>query len=169
MADPRIVVTTQGARFLGRKFPCSIGRGGVRSEKREGDGATPAGEFALGGILYRPDRIPRNLLPRLARPIGLNWIWSDDPGDPAYNSLVANGFDYPFGHEFMRRADRQYDLVVPVGYNECRIPGGGSAIFLHVWRKPRHPTAGCVAFALRDLIWIAGKVRPDTRIAISTK
>ncbi|MDE0112419.1 MAG: hypothetical protein OXN84_09080, partial [Albidovulum sp.] len=61
------------------------------------------------------------------------------------------------------------DLVVPVGYNECRIPGGGSAIFLHVWRKPRHPTAGCVAFALRDLIWIAGKVRPDTRIAISTK
>ncbi|MDE0112420.1 MAG: hypothetical protein OXN84_09085, partial [Albidovulum sp.] len=128
MADPRIVVTTQGARFLGRKFPCSIGRGGVRSEKREGDGATPAGEFALGGILYRPDRIPRNLLPRLARPIGLNWIWSDDPGDPAYNSLVANGFDYPFGHEFMRRAAPPQAIVVAGGVNQLRVTGGGCAM-----------------------------------------
>ena len=162
-----ISVTPLGARFLGRSFRCSIGRGGIRSGKREGDGATPAGEFALAGVMYRPDRIPRTLVPKCARPIGLNWIWSDAPSDPAYNSLIRNGEGYPFGHERMRRADRQYDIVVPIVYNECREPNKGSAIFLHAWRNPGHPTAGCVAFDLRDLVWIVRRIRPGTRIAIS--
>jgi L,D-peptidoglycan transpeptidase YkuD (ErfK/YbiS/YcfS/YnhG family) len=38
-----IVVTRWGARFMGRRFPCAIGRGGITQTKREGDGATPAG------------------------------------------------------------------------------------------------------------------------------
>ena len=167
MPVSKITVTPLAARFLGRSFRCSTGRGGIRFEKREGDGATPAGEFALSGVLFRPDRISRHLAPRRARPIGVHWIWSDDPRDPDYNSLVESGFGYPFGHERMRRADRQYDIVVPVGYNERRKPGKGSAIFLHVWRKPGHPTAGCVAFALRDLLWIAARIRQCTRIKIS--
>ena len=35
-----LVVTRQGARFMGRWFPCSVGRGGIVSAKakREGDG-----------------------------------------------------------------------------------------------------------------------------------
>jgi len=153
--------------LLGRKFPCSIGRGGIRFDKREGDGATPAGEFSLSGALYRPDRLPRTILPPCAQPIGLDWIWSDAPDDPRYNSLIRRGFGHPFSHERMRRADRQYDLVVPVGYNSRRQPGRGSAILLHVWRKPRHPTAGCVAFALPDLVWIANRIGSGGRIRIT--
>ena len=117
--------------------------------------------------MYRPDRIPRTLVPCFARPMGIGWIWSDSPGDPAYNSLIEFGFGHPFGHERMRRADRQYDVVVPIGYNESREPNKGSAIFLHVWRNPGHPTAGCVAFGLRDLLWIIGRLRPGDQIAIS--
>ena len=34
-----MVVTPTGLRFMGRKFPCTIGRGGIVASKREGDGS----------------------------------------------------------------------------------------------------------------------------------
>jgi L,D-peptidoglycan transpeptidase YkuD (ErfK/YbiS/YcfS/YnhG family) len=65
----------------------------------------------------------------------------------------------------MRRGDGLYDLVLMPDWNGPRAqPGAGSAIFVHVWRKPRHPTAGCVAFALADLIWIAARIAPEARL-----
>ncbi len=38
-----LVVTPMGLLFAGRRFACSIGRGGIipAKAKREGDGATP--------------------------------------------------------------------------------------------------------------------------------
>ncbi len=59
------VVREVGARsrgFLavgGLVVPCALGRSGIVATKREGDGGTPAGEFALLAVLYRPDRGPR--------------------------------------------------------------------------------------------------------------
>jgi L,D-peptidoglycan transpeptidase YkuD (ErfK/YbiS/YcfS/YnhG family) len=44
------------------------------------------------------------------------------------------------------------------------VPGRGSAIFLHVWRKPRHPTAGCIAFARDDLAWILAHWQRASRV-----
>ena len=41
------------ARFGGHRWRCAVGRGGVRAEKREGDGATPAGCWPLRRVLYR--------------------------------------------------------------------------------------------------------------------
>ena len=38
-----MVLTPTGLRFQGRKFPCTIGKGGIVSNKREGDGGTPVG------------------------------------------------------------------------------------------------------------------------------
>ena len=52
MKPSDLVVTRRGARFMGRVFPCSVGRGGIvpARDKREGDGATPAGVIdARGG------------------------------------------------------------------------------------------------------------------------
>ena len=40
-----MVLTREGLRFAGRLWPCTIGRGGVRRDKREGDGGTPRGIF----------------------------------------------------------------------------------------------------------------------------
>ncbi|MEL6574243.1 MAG: L,D-transpeptidase family protein, partial [Pseudomonadota bacterium] len=66
-----LVVTPTGLRFLGRRFPCTIGRGGLTDRKKEGDGATPRGVHRLVGMLYRPDR--------LARPA--DWALQIKPGD----------------------------------------------------------------------------------------
>ena len=45
-------------RWHGRVAPCALGRSSVvgESAKREGDGATPAGRFALRRVLWRADR-----------------------------------------------------------------------------------------------------------------
>lgn len=47
------------------RLPCALGRSGHRALKREGDGATPIGSFALRHVFYRPDRVcrPRTRLP----------------------------------------------------------------------------------------------------------
>jgi L,D-peptidoglycan transpeptidase YkuD (ErfK/YbiS/YcfS/YnhG family) len=46
------------------------------------------------------------------------------------------------------------------------VPGRGSAIFLHVWRRPRHPTAGCIAFARADLAFILARWTPRSRVVV---
>ena len=158
-----IVVTRQGARFMGRMFACSIGRGGITHRKREGDGATPAGTHRLVGMLYNPARLLRPT--DWALPVSHADRWSDDPDDPDYNLMVR--MPHKFGHERLWRADPQYDLIILTDWNwPYPVPGRGSAIFLHTWRKPRNPTAGCVAFARADLLWIAARIRHQTRLII---
>ena len=160
-----IVVTPWAARFAGRRFPVTIGRGGVTAAKREGDGATPCGAHAITGCLYRPDRLARAQVPGWAVPIGPADGWSDDPSDADYNLMVR--LPHPYGHERLARPDPVYDLVLTTDWNWPRaVRGAGSAIFLHAWRKPRHPTAGCVAFALPDLLWIARRLTPRTRLVV---
>jgi len=150
---------------MGRRFPASIGRGGVTACKREGDGATPVGTHGLIGLLYRPDRIGRARLPGWALPIGPNDLWSDDPRDPDYNLMVRA--PHPFGHERLRRADPQYDIVLLTDWNWPRAERGrGSAIFLHQWRRPGHPTAGCIAFKREHLLWIVGRIRHATKLIV---
>lgn len=164
-----LVVNRWGARFLSRAFPCSIGRGGIVQRKVEGDGGTPTGAFRLMGAGYRADRITRPWPGRGTmhiRPIGPSDIWSDDPKDPRYNQPGA-GRDYPFSHEVLRRADRMYDLFIITDHNwPDATPGEGSAIFVHVWKRPRHPTAGCVAFDRQDLLWIMRRWRPHSRLIV---
>jgi L,D-peptidoglycan transpeptidase YkuD (ErfK/YbiS/YcfS/YnhG family) len=162
-----IVVTPWGARFAGRRFPCAIGRGGIlpAARKREGDGATPSGVHRIVGMLYRPDRIAASRLPDWALPIGPADLWSDDIRDTDYNLMVRA--PHEFGHERLSRPDPLYDLILLTDWNWPQAePGRGSAIFLHRWRKPRHPTAGCVAFAPDDLIWIANRIRHRTRLVV---
>ena len=43
-----------------KSYPCAIGAGGVRMDKREGDGATPTGCMPLRRVLFRPDRMRRH-------------------------------------------------------------------------------------------------------------
>jgi len=160
-----IVVTRQGARFLGRRFPCASGRGGFSARKREGDGATPLGTHRIVALLYRPDRIARHTLPACAVPIRPRDLWSDDPAAPDYNHLTRA--PYPYSAETLRRADPLYDLILTTDWNwPVAHPGLGSAIFLHSWRAPRFPTAGCVAFARADLLWIANRLTPESRLVL---
>lgn len=159
-----IIVTRWGAWFRGRRFPCSIGRGGITHNKREGDGATPVGEHRIVGVMIRRDRL-RGLRLHNARPIGPTDLWSDDARDPQYNHAVRA--PHKFGHERLRRSDPMYDLILITDWNwPAAQPGHGSAIFVHQWRRPRQRTAGCIAFDRRDLLGIVKAIGPHTRLVV---
>lgn len=158
-----LVLTPTGLRFMGRRFPCAIGRGGLSARKREGDGASPRGAHQLVGMLYRPDRMARPA--DWALPIGPSDLWSDDVADPDYNTMVRA--PHGFSHEVLRRADPLYDLVILTDWNwPYAVPGRGSAIFIHQWRRPRYPTEGCIALRRDHLRWIAARITYQTRLII---
>ena len=144
----------------------ACGRGGVRSDKREGDGASPAGTFPLLVAYFRADRLapPATGLPlRALRP---DDGWVDDPADRQYNRLVS--LPYPAHHEEMWRADGLYDLVVLIGYTtDPPVPGRGSAIFLHVARPDFAPTEGCIAVAREVLLGLLPRLGVGSRITIA--
>ncbi len=157
-----MVVTRWGARFCGRAIPCAIGRGGISVEKQEGDGVSPAGVWRLTGGMYRADRGKVRGL----QPVGHNDLWSDDPRDPAYNRHVR-GPGYPYRHETLRRSNPLYDIVLFSDWNwPDAQPGKGSAIFVHLWRRPRYPTAGCIAFSRPDLEWILARWTRQSRLIL---
>lgn len=125
-------------------FPCALGRTGIRTDKREGDGGTPRTDLPLRRVFYRADRLqrPRTLLP--LRKIGPRDAWCDDQQDRRYNRLI----DRPPGEaeERLQRADHLYDVIVELGWNDRPVRRGrGSAIFWHLARPGFTPTAGCVA------------------------
>jgi len=163
MTRDDLVLTPLGLRHRGRRYPCSIGRGGLNADKREGDGATPIGRHRIVGMLYRPDRMASPS--PWARPIRPGDLWSDDPSMPDYNNLVPR--PYPGSHEAMRRGDPLYDLVLVTDWNWPKAePGRGSCIFLHQWRRPGYPTAGCVALRRDHLRRIARAIMPGTRLIL---
>lgn len=145
------VVHPDGRLVLeGHVWRAALGRGGIRTDKREGDGATPAGLLQLRRVLYRADRtaIPATTLPR--EPIGRADGWCDDAGHPDYNRMVH--LPHPARCEELWRADGLYDLLAVLGWNDAPVERGrGSAIFLHVARPDHAPTEGCVALAAGDL------------------
>jgi L,D-peptidoglycan transpeptidase YkuD (ErfK/YbiS/YcfS/YnhG family) len=147
------------------RIPVALGRGGVRSDKREGDGATPRGRFRPLRVWWRADRgpRPRTLLPvrRIARAHG----WCEDPADRRYNRPIRLADGYP--GDRLWRADRLYDLIVELDHNvRPRVAGRGSAIFVHVARPNFGETAGCVALTSPSLRRLLARLGPKTRITI---
>ena len=135
------------------------------ADKREGDGGTPVGTFALRRLLYRPDRAaaPATRLPVQALTPADGWC--DDPDDRAYNRPVT--LPFAASHEKMWREDNIYDVVVVLGHNDDPpVAGRGSAIFLHVARPDYRPTEGCVALALDDLLRVLADCGPETRLTV---
>jgi L,D-peptidoglycan transpeptidase YkuD (ErfK/YbiS/YcfS/YnhG family) len=114
-------------------------------------------------MLYRPDRMAKPA--EWAAPIGPRDLWSDDVADGDYNRMVRA--PHGFSHEALRRSDPMYDLILITNWNwPDAIPGQGSAIFIHQWRGPGQPTAGCVAFRRGDLRWVAQRITPKSRLVI---
>ncbi|MBT3141906.1 MULTISPECIES: L,D-transpeptidase family protein [Roseobacteraceae] len=158
-----MVVTPKGLRFHRRTLPCSLGKGGLTHDKKEGDGATPIGILEIVGMLYRADRITAPT--PWAEAIGPRDLWSDDSADSDYNQWVRA--PSPYSHEHLRRADPLYDLVLITDWNwRETVPGRGSAIFMHQWRRPGYPTEGCVALSRENLRWVAERITPGTRLII---
>ncbi|HWM24237.1 MAG TPA: L,D-transpeptidase family protein [Chthoniobacterales bacterium] len=138
-----------------------LGRGVVRLDlrgaprKKEGDDKAPVGIFRLSTAFgYAPARSATwARLPYLALTKRIEGI--DDPRSLYYNRLVDRSkvakIDWR-SSEQMRRDDVLYKWGIVVDHNAAARPGAGSCIFLHVWKSPSSPTAGCTAMRERDLV-----------------
>jgi L,D-peptidoglycan transpeptidase YkuD (ErfK/YbiS/YcfS/YnhG family) len=157
---------TRGVVLAGHQaIPVVLGRSGIRANKREGDGATPQGCFRLRRLWWRADRVarPPTLLPacRIDRAVA----WCEDPQDRRYNRPFHRSASEP--GDRLWRDDHLYDWIIEIDHNtRPRVAGRGSAVFLHVARPDRSPTAGCVAFRASALQKLLGRLGSKTRILI---
>jgi L,D-peptidoglycan transpeptidase YkuD (ErfK/YbiS/YcfS/YnhG family) len=158
---------SRGVLLAGRyAIPVVLGRAGIAARKCEGDGATPRGRFALIRLWWRPDRRPRPSTGLAVKRIDAALAWCEDPADRRYNRPFRRSANEP--GDRLWREDGLYDLVIELSHNtRPRVAGRGSAVFLHVARPDRSATAGCVAFALKDLLRLIGRLGPGTRIEIT--
>ncbi len=152
--------------WQGRTHRCALGQSGIRTNKREGDGATPSGCFELQGVLYRADRLNEPQTTLSVRSINPNDGWCDDPNNLNYNLPVT--LPFAGSHERLWRDDALYDLLVTLKFNfDPPVAGAGSAIFLHVAAPNFSPTAGCVALACDTLCELLADCTPGDRLCIS--
>ncbi|WP_370288762.1 L,D-transpeptidase family protein [Siccirubricoccus soli] len=147
--------TPDGLLRLGSEtWRCALGRGGIRADKQEGDGATPVGRLPLRRILWRADRGPKPVALVPVEPLAPEDGWCDDPIHPDYNRRIR--LPHPARHEVLWREDGLYDIIGVLGWNDTPvIRHRGSAIFLHLAWPDLAPTEGCIALpegALRALL-----------------
>jgi L,D-peptidoglycan transpeptidase YkuD (ErfK/YbiS/YcfS/YnhG family) len=152
-------------------YVARVGRKGIRRNKREGDGATPAGTFPVGGTMYGNSPSPGVSYPYVRLRCG-DW-WVEDANSPAYNTFqrVGCGRKPPFKVTTpdMSTSPHAYAHLAVVEYNvHPVVPGRGSGIFLHV--QIGKATSGCISLRRTALIAVLHWLRPDAlpQIAIGT-
>ncbi len=151
MKEPQLIVRRISARhtrgwveFGAFRWACALGRSGIRTLKREGDGATPRGRHRLLYGYFRTGHFLRVNASLPLKPLKLGQGWCDAPSDGNYNREVR--YPYKASAEALWRDDRLYDCIVVLDYNiRPRARGKGSAIFIHVARPGLQPTEGCIA------------------------
>jgi L,D-peptidoglycan transpeptidase YkuD (ErfK/YbiS/YcfS/YnhG family) len=128
-----------------------VGRNGIAplGEKREGDGRTPSGIFSLQRAFGYGREVKTGLS---YQQVTENDLWIDDVASPQYNQWVKAPSEAQ-SFERLKRDDDLYKYGIVVEYNTNPVvPGKGSAIFIHVWRGPQQPTAGCVALSEENIL-----------------
>ena len=165
-------------KAVGESFPVVLGRNGLAwgaglSElpsdtgrllmKTEGDGKAPAGIFSLTesfGAGLKPDfvKLPFTRLEEYTECV-------DDAKSIHYNRIVdrlkVGDFDWK-SSEKMLAVGAEYELGITVAHNTNPVnKGGGSCIFLHIWKSADEGTAGCTAMARENLETILKWVAPS--------
>lgn len=150
--------------------PVMIGRNGFAplDQKTEGDGKTPMGVFPLGMAFGYSSAVATGLDYRQST---AQDYWVDDSASSQYNTWVS-GLPAAKSFEKMLREDHLYQYGIVIEYNTRPVVAGkGSAIFLHLWRDPSAPTAGCVAMAEADMLkllrWLDKDKKPQIVLGIS--
>jgi L,D-peptidoglycan transpeptidase YkuD (ErfK/YbiS/YcfS/YnhG family) len=127
--------------------------------KREGDGKSPAGVFALGTAFgYAAEPLQGLKMPYLNLTASIECV--DDPGSTHYNRIMDRSVIAPDWNssEHMRDAGESYRWGVVIDHNSTVTgdanlpkPGGGSCVFLHIWHSHDQGTAGCTAMPQTQL------------------
>jgi L,D-peptidoglycan transpeptidase YkuD (ErfK/YbiS/YcfS/YnhG family) len=143
-----------------------VGYNGVAppGKKREGDGRTPSGSYGFSFFFgVRPDdgfTFPFRHANRYD-------FWDDDPASGRYNEWVNARKHNPGVRPEPMHQVPAYEYAAVIAYNARRVPGLGSAIFLHVGTGTA--TAGCVSLPrselLRVLRWLRPRDHPRIRIS----
>jgi L,D-peptidoglycan transpeptidase YkuD (ErfK/YbiS/YcfS/YnhG family) len=152
-------------------FPARVGKNGVSSNRREGDGTTPTGTYTISTTMYGNSANP-GVRYRYRRLRCGDW-WSEDQTSPTYNTFqhVACGKPPPFKVKTagMWQQPNAYPYLAVIEFNTRPIvPGRGSGIFLHA--QTVGPTTGCISLRrdalVRVLRWLDPNAKP--RIVIGT-
>lgn len=130
--------------------------------KTEGDGKAPAGIFSLTtsfGSSEKPEyvKLPYQKLEEYTECV-------DDVKSTHYNRIVdrmkVGNFDWK-SSEKMLAVGAEYDLGITVAHNTNPVnAGGGSCIFLHIWKDSETGTAGCTAMERANLEAILKWIEP---------
>ena len=146
--------------------PGFCGYHGIAADKREGDRQTPAGIYGFDcafGIL--PD--PGSLLPYKHLDSGDFWV--DDSSSRYYNEMVNTSQvarDWNSAEELARIAPA-YHYVLALDYNtKERVPGKGSAIFLHGMDTKKTWTEGCIAIPEERVKQLVQELEASAQIVI---
>ena len=152
-------------------FTARLGRSGLSSNRREGDGTTPTGTYRIGRTMYGNEANPGVRFAYRRLRCG-DW-WDEDPRSPTYNSFqhVRCGTKPPFGglSEGMWQQPRPYPFLAVIEYNtRPAVPGRGSGMFLHA--QTGGPTIGCISLRKAELRSVLRWLRPGDApvIAIGT-
>jgi len=149
----------------GLTVPVALGRGGIKADKREGDGGTPRGTFQPRQLWWRADRHPRPKTFLPVRAIRPEDAWCEDPSSRHYNQPLR--LERDGGGDRLTRTDHLYDFIIEIDHNTSpRIAGRGSAVFLHLARSDFSPTAGCVSMTRSAMLRLLERLCPKTRIVI---
>jgi L,D-peptidoglycan transpeptidase YkuD (ErfK/YbiS/YcfS/YnhG family) len=149
----------------GLTIPVALGRGGIKADKREGDGGTPRGIFQPRQLWWRADRHrrPKTHLP--VRAIRPEDGWCEDPSSRHYNQAIRLEGDQ--SGDRLTRDDHLYDFIIEIDHNTSpRVAGRGSAVFLHLARADFSPTAGCVSMTRSAMLRLLERLGPQTQIMI---
>ena len=121
--------------------------------KKEGDAKAPAGVFRLGKTFgYSTVAMSGWKMPY--QPLNSSIECVDDQASKFYNQIVDRTTVTPDWNssEQMLRPDDLYRWGIMVEHNSNpATPGGGSCIFMHIWRGPGQSTVGCTAMSQSDL------------------
>lgn len=129
--------------------------------KHEGDNKSPAGIFTLGTSIGYATQAEFAELGIKTDYLALTPTTEcvDDVNSHYYNQILDRSqvaVDWT-SSEKMRRTDELYSWGVFVEHNTLNtVAGGGSCIFMHIWRGPSHGTEGCTAMELTSIQSLLG-------------
>ena len=151
-------------KFDNFKFRCCIGKKGLNSNKKEGDYSTPKGLFGLKKLYFRKDRIGIPNCKIKKKAIKREMAWCDNRKNKKYNEEIKTRNKNL--KESLYRKDHKYDYIISISHNERKIPGKGSAVFIHLTNNYK-PTAGCVALKKKDFEILLKLINNKSKIKIS--
>ena len=146
------------------KLKCCIGKKGLSKNKIEGDFKTPSGNFKLGNLYWRPDRVKKPNTRLVCRKIKKNMGWCNDSDSSYYNKEI--NINKKIKHEKLYRNDSKYDLFILIKYNYSKVEKNkGSAIFIHLTKNYK-ATAGCIALSKKDFFILSKIIKKNSEIKI---